>query len=66
MLKSWLAKWALLLPQYDMKFVPWKTIKVQVIANFLAGHPIPKKSKLYEAIPDEAMIVNTTPKEEIW
>ena len=52
-LNSRLAKWALLLSQYDMIFIPQKVIKGQALAEFLAAHPVPEYSKLYEDIPDE-------------
>jgi len=37
-LNSRLAKWAILLSEYDMLFVPQKTIKGQALAAFLAAH----------------------------
>jgi len=48
-----LAKWAILLSQYDMLFVPQKAVKGQALADFLAAHPVPKSSKLHEDIPDD-------------
>ena len=36
-----LAKWAILLKQYDIVFVPQKAIKGQAIADFFADHPVP-------------------------
>ncbi|XP_074298547.1 uncharacterized protein LOC141629445 [Silene latifolia] len=35
-----LAKWAMLLKQYDLVFVPQKVVKGQAIADFFADHPI--------------------------
>ncbi|KAA0034032.1 uncharacterized protein E6C27_scaffold65G00160 [Cucumis melo var. makuwa] len=35
-----LAKWAILLQQYDIVYIPQKAIKGQVLADFLADHPI--------------------------
>ncbi|KAM1316746.1 hypothetical protein ACFX2F_020337 [Malus domestica] len=35
-----LAKWALLLNQYEIIYVPAKAFKGQALANFLAEHPI--------------------------
>lgn len=61
-----LIKWALLLSQYDMKFVPQKATKGQAIAYFLADHPILKNSKLYEAIPDKTFESNITSRDGIW
>ena len=36
-----LAKWALLLQEFEIIYVPQKAIKRQVVADFLANHPIP-------------------------
>ena len=36
-----LAKWAIILEQYDLIYVPQKAIKWQVLADFLTDHPIP-------------------------
>ena len=41
-LNSRLAKWALLLSQYDMLFVPQKAVKGQTLAEFLAAHSVPE------------------------
>jgi len=48
-----LAKWAILLSQYKMQFMPQKAVKGQVVANFLADHPVPGSSKLYNNLLDE-------------
>jgi len=61
-----LAKWALLLSQYDMIFVPQKAVKGQALAEFLAAHPVPESSKLYEDIPDEVFEFNITSEDEVW
>jgi len=34
-----LAKWAILLSQYEMLFLPQKAMKGQAVADFLAEHP---------------------------
>jgi len=60
-----LAKWALLLSQYDMLFVPQKAVKGQALADFLADHPIPESSKLHEDIPDEVFESNITLEDEV-
>ena len=52
-LNSRLANWAILLSQYEMKFMPQKAVKGQAVADFLAEHPVPETSKLYEDLPDE-------------
>ncbi|XP_075649906.1 uncharacterized protein LOC142620423 [Castanea sativa] len=36
-----IARWAVLLQQYDLTYVPQKAIKGQVLADFLADHPVP-------------------------
>ena len=55
-LNSRLAKWALLLSQYDMLFVPQKVVKGQALADFLAAHPVLRSSKLHEDITNEVLI----------
>ena len=65
-LNSRLAKWALLLSQYDMLVVPQKAVKGQMLAEFLAAHPIPENSKLREDIPDEVFESNVTSVDEVW
>ena len=36
-----IARWAVLLQQYDLAYVPQKAVKGQVLSNFLDDHPIP-------------------------
>ena len=36
-----------------MQFMPQKAVKGQALADFLADHPVPGTSKLYEELPDE-------------
>ena len=55
-----LAKWAILLSQYEMHFLPQKAIKGQAVADFLAEHPDPRAVKLYEDLPDEVVEVCLT------
>jgi len=43
-----LAKWAILLSQYEMQFLPKKAVKGQAVADFLAEYPDPRATKLYE------------------
>ena len=47
-LNGWLAKWVILLSQYEMHFLPQKAIKGQAVADFLAEHPDPRAAKVYE------------------
>lgn len=46
----------MLLTQYDIEYVPQKAMKGQVLANFLASHPLPKGSPLNDALPNETVI----------
>ncbi|XP_074315668.1 uncharacterized protein LOC141651875 [Silene latifolia] len=48
-----LAKWAVLLKQYDLVFVSQKAIKGQVIADFFADHPVPTEWELSDELPGE-------------
>jgi len=34
-------KWAIILKQYDLVYVPQKAIKGQALVDFLVNHPIP-------------------------
>jgi len=65
-LNSRLVKWALLLSQYDMLFVPQKAVKGQTLADFLAAHPVSESSKFHEDIPDEVFESNITSEDEVW
>ena len=55
-----LTKWAILLSQYEMRFLPQKAIKGQAVTDFLAEHPDPRATKLYEHLPDEVAEVCLT------
>ncbi|KAM2061590.1 hypothetical protein ACFX1T_046628 [Malus domestica] len=48
-----LTKWALLLNQYEIIYVPTKVVKGQALADFLADHPIPADWKISDDLPDE-------------
>ena len=64
-----LAKWAILLSQYEMQFMPQKAIKGQALADFLADHPVLESSKLYKDIPDEiaeACMTQMSFEEQVW
>jgi len=66
LLNSRLAKWAILLSQYDMLFVPQKIVKGRSLADFLAAHLVLEGSKLHEDIPDEIFESNMTSEDEVW
>jgi len=64
-----LAKWAILLSQYEMKFMQQKAIKGQVVANFLADHPVSGCSKLYDDLLNEIAEVNVihiSSEDQVW
>lgn len=48
-----LGKWAILLSQYKIQFLPQNALKGQALANFLAENLMPRVKKLYENLPDE-------------
>ncbi|XP_074318279.1 uncharacterized protein LOC141655079 [Silene latifolia] len=49
-----LAKWAMLLKQYDLVFVPQKVVKGQAIADFFADHPkITGEGEISDDLPGE-------------
>ena len=64
-LNSRLAKWVLLLSQYDMIFNLQKAVNGQALAEFLAAHLVPENSKLHEDIPDEVFESNVTSEGEV-
>ncbi|KAG9453420.1 hypothetical protein H6P81_006324 [Aristolochia fimbriata] len=52
-----LAKWVLLLSEFEINFVPQRAIKGQALANFLADHPVPAEWELIEEFPDEEIFL---------
>ncbi|XP_074290338.1 uncharacterized protein LOC141617067 [Silene latifolia] len=50
-----LAKWAVLLKQYDLVFVSQKAVKGQVIADFFADHLVPTEWELSDELPGEGI-----------
>ena len=55
-----LEKWAILLSQYEMRFLPQKAVKGQAVAKFLAEHSDPRATELYEDLPDKVAEVCQT------
>ncbi|KAM1094244.1 hypothetical protein ACFX2B_009150 [Malus domestica] len=47
-----LTKWALLLNQYEIIYIPAKAVKRQVLADFIADHPILAEWKISNDLPD--------------
>ncbi|XP_019155716.1 PREDICTED: uncharacterized protein LOC109152471 [Ipomoea nil] len=52
-----LARWYLLFQQFEITYVPQKSIKGQALADFLADHPIPAEWELSSDLPDEDVLV---------
>jgi RNase H-like domain found in reverse transcriptase len=48
-----LAKWAIILIDFDITYMPQKAIKGQALVDFLAAHPIQDNSPLKCDFPDE-------------
>ncbi|PKU82912.1 hypothetical protein MA16_Dca006210 [Dendrobium catenatum] len=51
-----LARWAMILLQFDITFTPQRAVKGQALADFLAAHPIPAGSPLNDDLPDEQIM----------
>ncbi|KAK4388288.1 hypothetical protein Sango_2435400 [Sesamum angolense] len=52
-----LARWYLQLQQFEITYVPQKAVKGQVLADFLADHPMPAECELSDELPDEDVLV---------
>src|SRR4051812_26364 len=59
-LNGQLTKWAMLLSQYDIHFLPQKATKGQAIADLLAENPRSKSATLFEELPDETTEVHSS------
>ena len=49
--------------------MPQKAIKEQVVADFLADHPVLWTLKIYDDLPDEIVevnIINASSEEQVW
>ena len=69
LLTSRLTKWAILLSQYEIQFLPQKVMKAQAVADFLAEHSDLRTTKLYEDLQyeiAEACKTQTTFEEQVW
>ncbi|KAL0421228.1 UNVERIFIED_CONTAM: hypothetical protein Slati_3145700 [Sesamum latifolium] len=57
-----LARWYLQLQPFEIVYVPQKAVKGQVLADFLADHPIPAEWELSNDFPDEdVLVIEATP-----
>ena len=67
-LNSRLAKWAILLSQYEIQFMPQKAIKGQAVADLMVDHLVSRTLKFYDDLPDEIAEVNliNSSEEKIW
>ena len=50
------ARWSVLLTEFDITYVPQKAIKGQALADFLAAHPIPDNMQLPDDFPDDDVL----------
>ncbi|TYK25806.1 uncharacterized protein E5676_scaffold436G00080 [Cucumis melo var. makuwa] len=51
-----LVKWAIILQQYYIVYIPQKAVKGQALADFLADHPVPSNWKLCDDLPNEEVL----------
>lgn len=51
-----IGKWALLLSEFDIKFIPQKAIKGQVLTDFLVDHSVPAEWERQEDLRDEDVL----------
>ncbi|XP_015072667.1 uncharacterized protein LOC107016839 [Solanum pennellii] len=57
-----LAGWYLQFQQFEIVYIPQKSVKGQALADFLADHPIPNDWELTDEFPDEdAMLIEVQP-----
>ncbi|KAI3453509.1 hypothetical protein Pfo_010172 [Paulownia fortunei] len=57
-----LARWYLQLQQFEIIYIPQKVVKGQVLADFLADHPIPVEWELSDDLPNEdVLVIEITP-----
>ncbi|KAL0442168.1 UNVERIFIED_CONTAM: hypothetical protein Sradi_0155700 [Sesamum radiatum] len=57
-----LARWNVQLQQFEITYVSQKAVKGQVLADFLADHPMPVEWELSDDLPDEdVLVIEVTP-----
>ncbi|XP_071917133.1 uncharacterized protein [Coffea arabica] len=56
-----LARWYLQFQQFEIIYVPAKTAKRQIVADFLADHPIPAEWELTDELLDEEVFMIESP-----
>ncbi|XP_069144102.1 uncharacterized protein [Solanum lycopersicum] len=52
-----LARWYLQFQQFEIVYIPQKSVKGQELADFLADHPIPNDWELIDEFPDEDVML---------
>ncbi|XP_020081530.1 uncharacterized protein LOC109705200 [Ananas comosus] len=52
-----LAKWTVILLEFDITYTPQKAVKGQALADFLAAHPVSSGSLLVCDLPDEEVLL---------
>ncbi|KAA0025791.1 uncharacterized protein E5676_scaffold447G00660 [Cucumis melo var. makuwa] len=52
-----LAKWAIVLQQYDIKYIPEKVVKGQALADFQVDHLVPSNWELCDDLPYEEVLL---------
>lgn len=57
MLSGSLAKWSLLLYEFDITYIPQNAFKGQALADFLAAHPVPGDQEISDDLPSEEVMV---------
>ncbi|KAG9453934.1 hypothetical protein H6P81_006838 [Aristolochia fimbriata] len=62
-----LAKWVLLLSEFEINFVPQRAIKGQALANFFVNHPVSAEWELTKEFPyEEIFLVEVLPPREMY
>nr|XP_027119712.1 uncharacterized protein LOC113736786 [Coffea arabica] len=56
-----LARWYLQFQQFEIIYVPAKAVKGQILADFLADHPLPAEWELTDELPDEEVFMVELP-----
>ncbi|XP_020694323.1 uncharacterized protein LOC110108149 [Dendrobium catenatum] len=61
-----LARWSMILLQFEITFIPLRAVKGQAVADFLEAHPLPADSPLNDDLPDEQVMSLRKSGEAIW
>lgn len=55
-LMGWIGKWAVILIEFNIFYIPQRAIKGQVLADFLAAHHVLDDSPLITKLPNEEVL----------